>query len=564
MFKFNRILGKDGENVPGNLTENKETSQSSIEDYEVIIRSTADDGEEIITSSDAITDKWLASAIASYDASNQKYSTYLKDGSSSSDELTPEYIDELADGTQSDLKKIQIINSIVRKEINKDGIIGKTHECITSNINTKAKVSYTTEVSGRNKNKQLENVKGFINDFNKSINLKRFIRNAIPTAFDEGTYICYLRHENNKYKIDYYPLGVCEISDYDVNGDPVVLFNVNELRSRLQKTYKKTKKNKPLFFKTIEEEVKENYPSEIYEAFVAKEQYAKLDIKYTGVIRINNMNRKYGLTPIFRTFKDLVMLDTFDNADRINSKAKAKKIIHQVMRKETMGKEYTKKGLEEMSYAHQNFMAAWKQPTVVVTTPPTVESIEYVEPTIELTDTNTVNNYRSRVLAALGIGFLMDSGSQSVSTASISVNQLLRTINMISEQIEDILEKWYLQVLADNGLSVEFCPEIEVIDSEALDFEMRKDLASTLYTIFNGSMNTSLDLLGLDVNDEKAKRIKENDEGFEEIFKCRQTAYTSSGQGQIVDTPEDKKGGHPADSKNQAKQKYDQTRVKTL
>ena len=532
------------------------------EDYEVIIRSKTSDGTEVVTSAEAITDKWLANAVAGYDATNQKYSAYLKDGNSSSDKLTPEYIDELADGTQSDLKKIQIINNIVRKEINKDGIVGKTVECVTSNINTKTKISYDNEITGRNKTKQLQQVKDFISAFNKTINTKRLIRTSIPTTFVEGNYICYLRHEDNKYKVDYYPLGVCEISDYDVNGDPVVLFNIKELRSRLQKVYKKTKKNKALFFQNIEDEVKANYPKEVYDAFVAKEEYAKLDVRYSGVIRINNLNRKYGLTPIFRAFKDILMLDTFDNSDRVNSKAKAKKIIHQKLRKEVMGTELNKKGFEDMSYAHENLMSAWKQPTVVVTTPPTVESITYVEPKIELTDINTVNNYRSRVLAALGIGFLMDSGSQSVSTADISVTQLLRTINMISEQLEDILQKWYRQILIDNGLPVEYCPTIQVIDSEALDFDMRKDLASTLYTIFNGSMSTSLELLGIDVNDEKEKRIKENDENYEEIFKCRQTAYTSSGRGEITET--NNKGGRPADSKNQAKQGYDKNRVSHL
>ena len=532
------------------------------EDYEVIIRSKTSDGTEVVTSADAITDKWLVNAVAGYDATNQKYSAYLKDGTSSSDKLTPEYIDELAENTQSDLKKVQIINSIARKEINKDGIVGKTVECVTANINTETKVSYDNEITGRNKSKQLQQVKDFISTFNKTINTKRLIRNSIPTTFVEGNYICYLRHEDNKYKVDYYPLGVCEISDYDVNGDPVVLFNIKELRGRLQKIYRKNKKNKALFFKNMEDEVKANYPQEVYDAFVAKEDYAKLDVKYTGVIRINNLNRKYGLTPIFRAFKDMLMLDTFDNADRVNSKAKAKKIIHQKLRKEVMGTELNKKGFEDMAYAHDNFMAAFKQSTVVVTTPPTVESITYVEPKIELTAIDTVNNYRSRVLAALGIGFLMDSGSQSVSTADISVTQLLRTINMISEQLEDILQKWYKQILIDNHLPVEYCPTIKVIDSEALDFEMRKDLASTLYTIFNGSMSTSLELLGIDVNDEKEKRIKENDENYDsEIFYPRASTYTTSVKD--AKTVEDK-GGRPADSKNKAKQGYDKNRVSHL
>ena len=91
---------------------------------------------------------------------------------------------------------------------------------------------------------------------------------------------------------------------------------------------------------------------------------------------------------------------------------------------------------------------------------------------------------------------------------------------------------------------------------------MRKDLASTLYTIFNGSMSTSLELLGIDVNDEKEKRIKENDEGFDsEIFYPRASTYTTSVKD--AKTVEDK-GGRPADSKNKAKQSYDKTRQETL
>ena len=88
------------------------------EDYEIIIRTKTSDGTEVVTSTDAITDKWLANAVAGYDATNQKYSAYLKDGTSSSDKLTPEYIDELAENTQSDLKRYKSLTVLfVRKSI---------------------------------------------------------------------------------------------------------------------------------------------------------------------------------------------------------------------------------------------------------------------------------------------------------------------------------------------------------------------------------------------------------------------------------------------------------------
>lgn len=51
------------------------------------------------------------------------------------------------------------------------------------------------------------------------------------------------------YNVSWYPLGVVEVSDYDVNGEPQILINMKELQSRLRKTIKKTKNNKALFLK---------------------------------------------------------------------------------------------------------------------------------------------------------------------------------------------------------------------------------------------------------------------------------------------------------------------------
>ena len=544
-------------------SETTSNSTPSTEDFDVIFASKTDDGTIITTSAESFAQRQLSIALSVYDPKNDNYSVYLNEGASPSKSLSIDEIDDLLTNTQNDLSKVLKINAYNRKLINKNDIVGKTVESIDTNINTDVKISYTGLQDGRNKKKQLEACKNLIKDVNEGIKINQLIRNSITTSYVEGNWISYLRHDNtDNYTVDVYPLGVCEISDYNVNGEPVVLFNIADLRNRLSKAYKRNKNNKPLFFENIEEEVKANYPKEVYDAFVAKEKYAKLDPKYTGVIRINNLNRKYGVSPIARAYTDLSMLDTFADTDRINSKAKGKKIIHQKMRKEVMGQDYNKDYFAELSYAHQNFMNAWKQSTVVVTSPPTIESIQYAEPSVEMTSKDTYNIYRSKVLSTLGIQFLMDTGSQSVSTASISVTQLMRTINSISEQLENILRKWYRQILIDNGFPIEYCPTIQVIDSEALDFEMRKSLATTLYTIFNGSMATSLELLGIDISDEKEKRKKENDEGFDsEIFYPRASTYTTS----VKDVKTvDNKGGRPADSDNETKQQYDKNRQEAL
>ena len=300
----------------------------------MIFASKTDDGTIITTSAESFAQRQLSIALSVYDPKNDNYSVYLNEGASPSKSLSIDEIDDLLTNTQNDLSKVLKINAYNRKLINKNDIVGKTVESIDTNINTDVKISYTGLQDGRNKKKQLEACKNLIKDVNEGIKINQLIRNSITTSYVEGNWISYLRHDNtDNYTVDVYPLGVCEISDYNVNGEPVVLFNIADLRNRLSKAYKRNKNNKPLFFENIEEEVKANYPKEVYEAFVAKEKYAKLDPKYTGVIRINNLNRKYGVSPIARAYTDLNMLDTVADTDRINSKAKGKKIIHQKMRK---------------------------------------------------------------------------------------------------------------------------------------------------------------------------------------------------------------------------------------
>lgn len=530
--------------------------QDGMSDFDVIFASKTDDGTVIATTPETFNQRRLSYALSAYDPKNDNYSVYLNDGAHSSTSLSVDEIDDLLTNTQNSLSKVLRINTYNRKLINKNDIVGKTVESIDTNINTEIKITYGHVEEGRNKKKQLSQCKQLIKDINEGINTKQLIRNSITTTYIEGNWISYLRHEtSDNYTVDVYPLGVCEISDYNINGDPVVLFDVNALRTRLNKTYRKNRKNQALFFSNIEEEVKANYPKEVYNAFVNKERYAKLDPKYTGVIRINNLNRKYGVSPITRAYTDLNMLDTFANTDRVNSKAKGKKIIHQKMRKEVMGSDYNKDFFSEMAYAHQNFMSAWKQSTVVVTSPPTVESIAYVEPTVEMTSKDTYNIYRSKVLATLGIQFLMDSGSQSVSTASISVTQLMRTINAISEQLEHILKKWYRQVLIDHGYPAEYTPMVEVIDTEQLEMSVKKDLAALCYNTLNASLETTYGLVGLDVKDEAEKRKTEKELGYDEIFAPRMTAYTNSEK----TTTTDDHGGRPSgtDSLTQGKRGYD-------
>ena len=520
------------------MPDSNEYIENQDKDYKLIIASDLIDNSDdtIIITAENIqkqSESWMYEAMKHFEKGGRQYSVkFNEDSSSTSNEITLDDIKELALNAQNDISKIRKINILVRQAETEDDIIGKVHETIESNLNANVKLSFDElpadyDIEIKNK------VEGLIKRFHKEVNINDVMTTAITSTYDEGNCIQYLRSKKNgniyHHVIDKYPLGVALISDYSLNGIPYVLINTSELSNRLQKTTLKNKKNKPLFFANISEEIKNNYPKEVIDAYIAKEKYAKLDIRRTGVNRFGNMGRTYGVSPVFKALKPKIMLDTFDKSDSTNSKVKAKKIITQIMRKETMGNTYEKKGLEDMAYAHICLMAAWANPTVVYTPPPCVEKVEYVEPKIELTNESTVKQCRSRVTSALGISFLNTDGQQTVSTANISIKQLMRTINKIAERQEIILQRWYEVILEEAGIPIEYCPTPKILDAELLEFSMKKDLSEFLYSKLNCSFKTAYEILDMSYEEEKTRRKKEKNDGIDDIFTPHATSFNSSG-----------------------------------
>lgn len=531
------------------------------EDFSVIIGSKIenDDVETVVLTSEEKADAWLGKALDRFDPSNRQYSVYLNDDNSNSRNLKFEDLTKLAHNAQSNLTNILQINSIIRDYINEDDIIGRVYEALTANLNSNIRLSFND--LPRDYDKEIKNeVKEILKHFHRDINVNQLMETSIPTVYSEGNCIRYLRSKNKHYVVDTYPLGVALISDYSVNSIPYVLIDIRELTNRLQKTVIKGKKNKPLFFDNLTEEIKNNYPPEIYKAYINKEHYAKLDLRRSGVNRYCNLNRKYGLSPIFKALKPALMLKLLDKTDAINTKAKAKKIIHQILRKEAMGQNYAKKGFEFMAYAHENLMLAMMNNTVVYTSPPQVEKLVYVEPSVDTSDTSKASECRARITSALGISFLNTDGNQTVSTANISLKQLMKTINKIAEQEEIILKRWYEIVLGEHGIPMEYCPTPHILDAELLEFDMKKQLSELLYSKFGASYETAFELIGIDIDDEIERRKHENDNDYDEIFTPHKTSYNSSGSSSDEDNDAGRtKGTTNGDNTvNETKIEYDE------
>ena len=251
------------------MARRRKAAQKPAENFDVVMASAPDKNTLVLTSAeltDQMYERAMKLAVSTFDPENKQYCAYLND-TQNAETLTIDRIDEPSRNTQTSLSNVLTINAAVQTYINKNDLIGITYEAIESNVNTEFKCSFKKYPDKRNKSKAVDNAKAIIDDFNDQINVRRILRSAIPITYAEGTYIMYLRKKDENYVVDYYPLGVAEISDYTSNGRPVVLINIQKLKSALNKTMLKDRKRQPLFFNNQDEGIQENYPEEVYEAY---------------------------------------------------------------------------------------------------------------------------------------------------------------------------------------------------------------------------------------------------------------------------------------------------------
>ena len=105
----------------------------------------------------------------------------------------------------------------------------------------------------------------------------------------------------------------------------------------------------------------------------------------------------------------------------------------------------------------------------------------------------------------------------------------MKTINKIAERQEEILQRWYEVVFAEENIPIEYCPTPTILDAELLEQDIRKDLAEFLFSKLNCSFTTAYEILGYNFEDELEKRKDEINNGSYKYMSPHATSYNSSG-----------------------------------
>ena len=470
---------------------------------------------------------------------------------------TLEDIQNLAKNPQFDREKVKKIYSLLEYYINKDVFLGKTFEVLSNNINTNYRVIYPNSLPEKKGKKQtakdrqvLDLAKKTVEDFIDKIDIRRFIANAVLTVYTRGNFISYLNGDARRgFSIDEYPLDMTEITKMKIGGTNLVTLDTRELKTRMDTEYKKYKNLKSTyefidFKQAILEIIKEEYPEEVVNAVSVNDSVAVLNPQRVGVARINNLKGQYGISPLFKALKSLLMLEQIDSSDSKVIISKTRKIIFQKLSDKLLdgtspgasGKVFARK---ESNYAQGALLQALTEEVVVYTGQPFVDSLQIIEPNAQLTDSNVKQQHKDDVINAVGIGFTTNTSS-GVAVTQYIYDDLLKTINkIVKREIEPILNKYIQVVMNEYGFDVAISPKIEIQSTEMLDLDSLAKVVELYRNKLNLSMETIFEAIGLDVEDETYKRLNENsienphavngEKGLSSIFYPYATSYTMSG-----------------------------------
>lgn len=464
-----------------------------------------------------------------------------------------ERLSYLSENAQINLDKILELNSIIEYYVNTDDLIGRVIETVENNTNK----SYTIKKKTNTTDTMMTSIKNFC----EQIDIGYIVGEVTSNTFAKGTTIMYLMGDIQKgWHLSFYPLGICEITPIEQDHEPLVVMNVSKLVSNIQTSLSKYfigEKYQGMIENKISSMIKDNYPSEVYEAYINKEQYVLLDNERCSVVRVNKGDGLMGLSPIAKGLKAEVMLETIDAVDRKNLIDRAKKIYFQKMRKECLDKDNSKIGnLPNITgFLQQQLMFAMQQEDVIYTAPPYAESLEILEPKVELTPSEKIMEYRNRLLSALGISFISAEDGSSYTVTNLNYSELLKSINKISKQLEPIFNKYFKLLCFEKGYKLEKCPTMEIESTELISMESKVALINTYYTTLGLSRETTFKVLGIDIDIETQRRKQENDKGLNDIFEPYQTSYNVNGLEVGKDKTETEKNVEGKNSNNSKQNK---------
>lgn len=385
--------------------------------------------------------------------------------------------------------------------------------------------------------KKSEKIKKIIDDYEKRINIKQFIRDCLMELALTGNLACYDRVN----RIEIYPINKIEVLPLVINNKQVIAYKVDE--DSLNTNDYGEKYNKM---------IEEAYPKEILDAKRKGNEFAILDMENSHFVKINSSQyERYGVSVILPAFEDLAHKSLLKETER----AVANDVIDKIMMIQ-IGNEEVKPSKALIDGYSELFSNA--HGSVRFTVPYYVDA-KFVEPETTIFGREKFLEVDTDILNTLGISLSLLRGSDGSNYADgiLNFSGLCRTIENIREPIVNVIYELYQAELKRNGCDPENAP-IPYFEDVVIDKEAKVSLMMELFQNAGLPYEVLYEEAGLDFDHIKLVRKNENEEDMDTTFKNHVIPFTGmdSGQDDEQDNPnaqQDDEGGRPKTPESQRK-----------
>lgn len=357
-----------------------------------------------------------------------------------------------------------------------------------------------------------------INSFNKRVNIRQVLKDILFELALTGNCAGYNR---NGKRIDIYPISKIEVSPLIIDNKPVLVYK-NDMM--LDESIELPKK--------IEKKLKMSYPKEIADGIKNNKEKIVLDVNKTFFAKINSSRYEpYGVSFLLPAFDELAHKNMLKEAER----ATATGIIEKILKISVGDKDHSPKQKEIEFY---DGLINGKKGSLKITVPYFV-NMEWIEPKTDIFGAEKFEQVDKDLLSALGVSvtLIRGEGGGTYSEGVISIAGLIKTIESLRESIPDIIEDWYKQELARNGIADSHTPKVELPPVE-IDKSARLDMVKWLFEHAGLPYEILYEESGYDYTAVKLTREQENDDKTEDIFSLRQQPFQGQAQSGEVGRPE--------------------------
>lgn len=324
------------------------------------------------------------------------------------------------------------------------------------------------------------------------------------------------------------PPHKCEIANVQIDGTPIVDFNVEQIVTEFRQRFYSVRYNSGDFIDDTAEKILEGYPPEVALAIKENKQYARLNPENVFVLQgLKEGWARYAIPWIVAAFYALRKKELIQSYEESLLNIGQRAFVHVRYGDDKIGMDMLPDAVQ-LTGIRRIFADAMKGNPLATTSHLAQASVVQADMS-DLYQFPLYSQVNDDILAAGGIaGIIVNGDSEKGSTfasAQVSVQAVTNRIHAARKEFEDFMQKLNQRLVDDIRLvrtnNLKNIPEFHFVPTDLDGDKKLRETCEKLWTQGLVSTNTYMRTMGYATNVELEKRRQEAEDGTDKILAPR-------------------------------------------